>query len=205
MYKWYREFILRCFLIRHPLSWYSWNLGANFCRQPKLKAFGTQCDQIVDQQLFVFHTNMSGYLMTSINYMYTCVQLNTFSVVLIIVIIIKICSAHISTLLGAQGAETEKTWIQTIYNDSKNNIIHVQCNYKYTCDIRWVLSSDLIKSGFTMTRFEFSWKMIPEYRSRDRKRSTCITPGAQIAWWSVDFKQFRNINWSNVIQRFVNN
>ena len=30
---------------------------------------------------------------------------------------------HISTLLGAQGAETEKTWIQTIYNDSKNNIM----------------------------------------------------------------------------------
>ena len=41
----------------------------------------------------------------------------------IIIIIIKICSAHISTLLGAQGAETEKTWIQTIYNDSKNNIM----------------------------------------------------------------------------------
>ena len=30
-------------------------------------------------------------------------------VYLIIIIIIKICSAHISTLLGAQGAETEKT------------------------------------------------------------------------------------------------
>ena len=29
--------------------------------------------------------------------------------VIIIIIIIKICSAHISTLLGAQGAETEKT------------------------------------------------------------------------------------------------
>ena len=28
---------------------------------------------------------------------------------IIIIIIIKICSAHISTLLGAQGAETEKT------------------------------------------------------------------------------------------------
>ena len=28
--------------------------------------------------------------------------------ILIIIIIIKICSAHISTLLGAQGAETEK-------------------------------------------------------------------------------------------------
>ena len=42
---------------------------------------------------------------------------------IIIIIIIQICSAHISTLLGAQGAETEKTWIQTIYNDSKNNIM----------------------------------------------------------------------------------
>ena len=39
---------------------------------------------------------------------------------IIIIIIIKICSAHISTLLGAQGAETEKTWIQTIYNDSRD-------------------------------------------------------------------------------------
>ena len=71
--------------------------------------------------------------------------------VTLIIIIIKICSAHISTLLGAQGAETEKTWIQTIYNDSKTTLcaeIHVQCDYKYTsslknCDIRWVLSSDL--------------------------------------------------------------
>ena len=40
--------------------------------------------------------------------------------IIIIIIIIKICSAHISTLLGAQGAETEKTGIQTIYSDSKN-------------------------------------------------------------------------------------
>ena len=32
-----------------------------------------------------------------------------------------------------------------------------------------------LKSGYTMTRFEFSWKMIPESRSRDRKRP--ITPG----------------------------
>ena len=31
-----------------------------------------------------------------------------------------------------------------------------------------------LKSGVTMTRFEFSWKMIPESRSRNRKRS--ITP-----------------------------
>ena len=29
-------------------------------------------------------------------------------IIIIIIIIIKICSAHISTLLGAQGAETEK-------------------------------------------------------------------------------------------------
>ena len=28
-----------------------------------------------------------------------------------------------------------------------------------------------LKSSYTMTRFEFSWKMIPESRSRDRKRS----------------------------------
>ena len=27
-----------------------------------------------------------------------------------------------------------------------------------------------LKSSYTMTRFEFSWKMIPESRSRDRKR-----------------------------------
>ena len=32
-----------------------------------------------------------------------------------------------------------------------------------------------LKSSYTMTRFEFSWKMIPESRSRDRKRP--ITPG----------------------------
>ena len=30
------------------------------------------------------------------------------ALVVIIIIIIKICSAHISTLLGAQGAETEE-------------------------------------------------------------------------------------------------
>ena len=27
-----------------------------------------------------------------------------------------------------------------------------------------------LKSSYTMTRFDFSWKMIPESRSRDRKR-----------------------------------
>ena len=26
-----------------------------------------------------------------------------------------------------------------------------------------------LKSSYTLTRFEFSWKMIPESRSRDRK------------------------------------
>ena len=47
---------------------------------------------------------------------------------IIIIIIIKICSAHISTLLGAQGAETEKTSIQTIYSDSKNKIMRYMYN-----------------------------------------------------------------------------
>ena len=27
-----------------------------------------------------------------------------------------------------------------------------------------------LKSSYTMTRFEFSWKMIPESRSHDRKK-----------------------------------
>ena len=80
----------------------------------------------------------------------------TLHIQLLIIIIIKICSAHISTLLGTQGAETEKTektWIQTIYSDSKNKIMYrdtctMQNFDKYTsslknCDIRWVLSSDL--------------------------------------------------------------
>ena len=31
-----------------------------------------------------------------------------------------------------------------------------------------------LKSGYTLTRFEFSWKMIPESWSHDRKRP--ITP-----------------------------
>ena len=35
-----------------------------------------------------------------------------------------------------------------------------------------------LKSTYTMTRFDFSWKMIPESWSRDRKRP--ITPGTQI-------------------------
>ena len=72
---------------------------------------------------------------------------NTFGVTLIIIIIIiKICSAHISTLLGAQGAETQKHEYKQFTTIAKTTLcaeIHVQCNYKYTCDIRWVLSSDL--------------------------------------------------------------
>ena len=74
-----------------------------------------------------------------------------------------------------------------------------------------------LKSSYTMTRFEFSWKLIPESLSRDRKRP--ITPGPfwswfmfksdmllehKFAWWSVDFKQTRNIKWGNVGKRFVN-
>ncbi len=55
-------------------------------------------------------------------------QLGNSNKQLIIIIIIKICSAHISTLLGAQGAETEKTWIQTIYSDSKNKIMRYMYN-----------------------------------------------------------------------------
>ena len=51
-------------------------------------------------------------------------------IIIIIIIIIKICSAHIhvSTLLGARGAETEKTWMQTIYSDSKNKIMRYMYN-----------------------------------------------------------------------------
>ena len=35
-----------------------------------------------------------------------------------------------------------------------------------------------LKSSYTtcMTRFEFSWKMIPESLSHDRKRPTCVSP-----------------------------
>ena len=108
--------------------------------------------------------------------------------ILIIIIIIKICSMHISTLLGAQGAETEKTWIQTIYSDSKNKIM-----YQDTCTMQlqiYIIFEKLwhkmsfkqrLKSSYTMTRFEFSWKMIPESRSRDRKRP--INPGPFCSWF----------------------
>ena len=96
---------------------------------------------------------------------------------LIIIIIIKICSTHISSLLGAQGAETKKTWIQTIYSDSKNKIM-----YRDTCTMQlqiYIIFEKLwhkmsfkqrLKSSYTMTRFEFSWKMIPESRSRDTEK-----------------------------------
>ena len=38
-----------------------------------------------------------------------------------------------------------------------------------------------LKSSYTMRRFEFSWKMIPESRSCDRKRP--ITPGPFWSWF----------------------
>ena len=78
--------------------------------------------------------------------------------------------------------QTAKTWIQTIYSDSKNKIM-----YRDTCTMQlqiYIIFEKLchkmsfkqrLKSSYTMTRFEFSWKMIPESRSRDRKRP--ITPG----------------------------
>ena len=54
------------------------------------------------------------------------------------------CSAHISTLLGAQGAKTDKHVYRKFRVIAKTKLcteIHVQCNYKYTsslknCDIR---------------------------------------------------------------------
>ena len=63
----------------------------------------------------------------------------------IIIIIIKICSEHISTLLGAQGAETKNKLEYKQFTVTTKTIlcteIHEQCNYKYTsslknCDIR---------------------------------------------------------------------
>ena len=94
---------------------------------------------------------------------------------LIIIIIIKICSAHISTLLGAQGAETEKTWIQTIYSDTtvaKTKLwdtCTMQLQIYIIFEKLWHKMSfkQRLKSSYTMTRFDFSWKMIPESRSRD--------------------------------------
>ena len=133
-------------------------------------------------------------------------------IIIIIIIIIKICSAHISTLLGAQGTETEKTWIQTIYNDSKN---HIMCRDTCTMQLQiYIIFEKLwhkmsfkqrLKSGFTMTRFEFSWKMIQSLGAATEKD---LSPQVRFevgSFRSVDLKQFRNINWSNVIKRFVNN
>ena len=143
--------------------------------------------------------------------------------IIILIIIIKIFSVHISTLLGAQGAETEKTWIQTIYKDSKN---HIMCRDTCTmqlytsllknCDIRWVLSSDLnlvllwqdlslVGRWFQSLGAATEKDLSPQVRFEVGSFRSDNVAGAQIAWWSVDFKQFRNINWSNVIKRFVNN
>ena len=111
------------------------------------------------------------------------------SLIIIIIIIIKICSAHISTLLGAQGAETEKTWIQTIYSDTtvaKTKLwdtCTMQLQIYIIFEKLWHKMSfkQRLKSSYTMTRFDFSWKMIPESRSRDRKRP--ITPGPFWSWF----------------------
>ena len=100
-------------------------------------------------------------------------------IIIIIIIIIKICSAHISTLLGAQGAETEKTWIQTFTVIAKTKLwdtCTIQLQIYIIFEKLWHKMSfkQRLKSSYTMTRLEFSWKMIPESRSRDRKRP--ITP-----------------------------
>ena len=56
---------------------------------------------------------------------------------------------------------------------------------KYTSSLIFCLHkmsfTHQLKSSYTMTRFEFSWKMIPESRSRDRKRP--ITPGQFWSWF----------------------
>ena len=49
---------------------------------------------------------------------------------------------------------------------------HPEINYKLKDKMNF---KQRLKSSYTMTRFEFSWKMISESRSRDRKRP--ITPG----------------------------
>ena len=136
-----------------------------------------------DGEAFVYKAYVT---LTDLIFPFTSVCIALFFIIIliiIIIIIINICSAHISTLLGAQGAET---WIQTIYNDSKNNIMcRDTCTVQlqiYVIFAKWwhkMSFKQRLKSGFTITRFEFSWKMIPESRSRDRKRS--ITPGP---FWS---------------------
>ena len=94
----------------------------------------------------------------ALNWSWRCCPFNDFTLqgfltlIIIIIIIIKICNAQISTLLGAQGAETKKKHeykqFTVIAKKKLCTEIHVQCNYKYTsslknCDIRWFLSSDL--------------------------------------------------------------
>ena len=83
---------------------------------------------------------------------------------LIIIIIIKICSAHIhvhvSTLLGAQGAETEKTWIQTIYSDSKNKIM-----YRDTCTMQLQIR--------VYINFEKLWHKM-SFKQRLKSGYTCV-------------------------------
>ena len=134
-------------------------------------------------------------------------------IIIIIIIIIKSCSAHISTLLGVQCAETEKKHeykqFTVIAKTTLCDEIHVQCNYKYTsnCDIRWVLSSDLnlVLLWQDLSLVGRWFQSLGAATEKDLSpRSVLKLVGAQIAWLSVDFNQFRNINWINVIKRFVN-
>ena len=99
---------------------------------------------------------------------------------IIIIIIIKICSAHISTLLGAQGADTEKTWIQTIYNDIKNNIMCWD-----TCTIKMQLQIYII--------FEKLWhKMVYPFMVHP---PYCPFPGCIVTWaWSLAKGQYM-VSW----------
>ena len=55
-----------------------------------------------------------------------------------------------------------------------------------------------LKSSYTMTRFDFSWKMIPESRSRDRKKTYHprsvfkLVPLGVTCCWSADcVKEYR--------------
>ena len=47
-----------------------------------------------------------------------------------------------------------------------------------------------LKSGFNMTRFEFSWKMIPESWSRDRNREQRAFPMGTGSARNGTFKAF---------------
>ena len=85
------------------------------------------------------------------------------------IIIIQICGTYPPCWV-LKVRKTEKTWIQTI-SDSKNKIMYrdayVQCNYKIYMYIifekLWHKMSfeQRLKSSYmyTMTRFEFSWKL----------------------------------------------